>query len=223
MSCPSWPGRGGSGTLVHGRTQLAKRCVRSVHAPRPFLTSPQTYSCNQIRVQSCCCSGSVACCCGRSQITPGMSPAYRTCTHSDLCTSSPHAPVHLGALNALLSDNPARADISRYLVSHGFYPILRRAVMQLVSLALWYSKIFAEASLSSACPSPEAVSRPLSSRYTAHCATVYPRTPPPLPARAADIHPDYPVATQPATSCSRTVLCAITSCIVGRCTPRHRQ
>ncbi|RPD62864.1 HECT-domain-containing protein [Lentinus tigrinus ALCF2SS1-7] len=44
---------------------------------------------------------------------------------------SPHAQAHLAVLNALLSDNPARATLSRYLVSHGFYPSLRQAVSQL--------------------------------------------------------------------------------------------
>ncbi|RDX43479.1 HECT-domain-containing protein [Lentinus brumalis] len=45
--------------------------------------------------------------------------------------NSPHVQAHLGVLNVLLSDHPARADITRYLVSHGFYPDLRHAVLQI--------------------------------------------------------------------------------------------
>ena len=47
--------------------------------------------------------------------------------------SSQYAEAHLGVLNILLSDNRSRPAISRYLVSHGFYPLLREAVLQLVS------------------------------------------------------------------------------------------
>ncbi|KAH9925375.1 HECT-domain-containing protein [Epithele typhae] len=44
---------------------------------------------------------------------------------------SPHASAHMDALTILLSENPHRATISQYLISHGFYPLLRQAVLQL--------------------------------------------------------------------------------------------
>ncbi|KAI8978888.1 HECT-domain-containing protein [Trametes punicea] len=44
---------------------------------------------------------------------------------------SQYAEAHLNVLTTLLSTNPQRAQIARYLVSHGFYPTLRNAVLQL--------------------------------------------------------------------------------------------
>ncbi|KAH9890126.1 HECT-domain-containing protein [Cubamyces lactineus] len=44
---------------------------------------------------------------------------------------SQHAQAHLNVLTSLLSTNPQRVAIARYLVSHGFYSLLRNAVLQL--------------------------------------------------------------------------------------------
>ncbi|KAI0366687.1 HECT-domain-containing protein [Pilatotrama ljubarskyi] len=44
---------------------------------------------------------------------------------------SQYAESHLHVLNAVLSSNPQRVAIAQYLVSHGFYPLLRNAVLQL--------------------------------------------------------------------------------------------
>ena len=47
---------------------------------------------------------------------------------------SQHAQAHLNVLTSLLSTNPQRVAIARFLVSHGFYSLLRNAVLQLVRL-----------------------------------------------------------------------------------------
>ncbi|KAI0357322.1 HECT-domain-containing protein [Trametes cingulata] len=44
---------------------------------------------------------------------------------------SRYAESHLNVLNTLLSANPQRVAIAQYLVSHGFYSLLRNAVLQL--------------------------------------------------------------------------------------------
>ncbi|EJF56635.1 HECT-domain-containing protein [Dichomitus squalens LYAD-421 SS1] len=44
---------------------------------------------------------------------------------------SQYAQTHLQVLSLLLSGNPKRADVSRYLLSHGFYSSLRQVVLQL--------------------------------------------------------------------------------------------
>ncbi|KAI0647654.1 HECT-domain-containing protein [Trametes meyenii] len=44
---------------------------------------------------------------------------------------SQYAQSHLGVLTTLLSSNPQRSAVARYLVNRGFYTLLRRAVLQL--------------------------------------------------------------------------------------------
>ncbi len=190
--------------------------------PLLFLTPLQIYWHDQIRVRSCCCSESVAC---SSSLSPRIPSAYHILykyAHAHVLTSSPHVQAHLGVLNVLLSDHPARADITRYLVSHGFYPDLRHAVLQIVSGTFSYSQPRIT-SRSPACPSSQAVSHTLPARHTPRVATVHTRSPPSLPARAPPLHPHDPLASEPSAACFGSVFCTTTARFTRPCATRYHQ
>ncbi|KAI0755393.1 HECT-domain-containing protein [Daedaleopsis nitida] len=77
---------------------------------------------------------------------------------------SQYAEAHLNIVNTFLHDNPNRAAISRYLVSHGYYSLLRDAVLQLPVPAVKKSTLLSPLTTALAAPLSHADSLPLSLR-----------------------------------------------------------